>query len=173
MHSQRGFRDALSQSVGVACTARAVISDLSPSWSSRSASHQGHTEFDIGIVKNLIGKESAASLRCTRILKLRDIAASMKRESHVPPLFKRYIGGGRATSATVSPFTHSSALGESVGDSANGPALAIETRFARRTASRKYTRHLKRTNVSNAATISDKASDNTSSQPPAWRANAG
>jgi hypothetical protein len=40
-------------------------------------------DFDIGIVKNLIGKESAASLRCTRILKLRDITASMKRESHL------------------------------------------------------------------------------------------
>jgi hypothetical protein len=62
-----------------------------------------------------------------------------------PPLFKRYIGGGRATSATVSPFTHSSAPGKPAGDYVDAPPLAIETRFARRTTSRKYTRYLKRT----------------------------
>jgi len=85
----------------------------------------------------------------------------MKRESHVPPLFKRYIGGGRATSATVSPFTHSSAPGEPVGDYVDAPPLAIETRFARCATSRKYTRHLKRTSVSNAANNSNKTSNQT------------
>ena len=164
MRSHHGFRDALSQSVGAACTARAAISDLSPFRPSCPARRQGHTGFDIGIVENLIGKESAASLRCTRILKLRDIGASMKRESHVPPLFKRYIGGRRATSATASPFTHSSAPGEPDGDYVDTPPLAIETRFARCTTSRKCARHLKRTSVSNAANSSKKTSNKTSSQ---------
>jgi hypothetical protein len=70
----------------------------------------GHTGFDIGIAKKLIGKESAASLISTRLLKPRDTAASMTRELHVPPLFKRYLDGGRAMGAAVGLSTHSSVL---------------------------------------------------------------
>jgi hypothetical protein len=80
----------------------------------------------------------------------------MKRDSHVPPLFKRTIGGGRATSATVSPFTHSSAPDEPVDDYVDTLPLAIETRFVRRTESRKCARDKKRTSISTAANNRDK-----------------
>ena len=67
----------------------------------------------------------------------------MKRESHVTPLFKRYIGNGRATNATVSLFSHSSALSKPEGNHAPS-----ETQSALRAASRQYTRHLKRNCIS-------------------------
>jgi CO dehydrogenase/acetyl-CoA synthase alpha subunit len=92
----------------------------------------------------------------------------MKRESHVPPLFKRSIGGGRATSATVSPFTHSSTPGEPVDDHADATSLAVEIQFARRTESRKRTRDFKRTSVSAAANNCHKTCCQTAC-PAGWR----
>jgi len=69
----------------------------------------------------------------------------MKRESHVTPLFKRYIGNGRATNATVSLFIDSSALSKPEGDHAPS-----ETQSASRAASQQYTRPLKRNCISGA-----------------------
>jgi len=69
----------------------------------------------------------------------------MKRESHVIPLFKRYIGNGRATNATVNLFIHSSALSKPEGGHAPS-----ETQSALRAASQQYTRPLKRNCMSGA-----------------------
>lgn len=73
----------------------------------------------------------------------------MKRESHVTPLFKRCIGGGRATSTSI----YSSALSKPVGEHARAAPIASGTQSTLRAASRQSRRYLKRNCISGAPIV--------------------